>query len=96
MGEWPEEPDQAALPLAEAQEPASGQGWELVDSEVLGELVVFAVDEAAAQRAPAGFVVYTAAELERLDGLTPDGLRCVHKAKKMLAGRVTQVLEVAV
>ncbi len=96
VGEWPEEPDQAALPLAEAQEPASGQGWELVDSEVLGELVVFAVDEAAAQRAPAGFVVYTAAELERLEGLTPDGLRCVHKAKKMLAGRVTQVLEVAV
>jgi hypothetical protein len=87
VGEWPAAEEVAA---ADEEEPAPQQ-WALVDSEVLGEKVVFAADEQAATQAPAGYVAYTAAELERLEGLTPEGLQCVHKAKRCFSGIVKEV-----
>jgi hypothetical protein len=90
VGEWPATEEVAA---ADEEEPAPQQ-WALVDSEVLGEQIIMAADAAAIQQAPAGYVAYTAAELEHLEGLTPEGLQCVHKAKRWFNGTVTQVLEV--
>jgi hypothetical protein len=87
VGEWPAAEEVAA---ADEEEPAPQQ-WALVDSEVLGEQIIMAADAAAIQQAPAGYVAYTAAELEHLEGLTPEGLQCVHKAKRCFSGIVKEV-----
>ncbi len=69
---------------------ARGAGWKLSFSNTLREYVVFADDEAAAARAPAGYVTYTAEELRALGGggLNAEGLKQIHEAKKLLGGRV--------
>lgn len=69
---------------------ARGAGWKLSFSNTLGEYMVFANDEAAAARAPAGYVTYTAEELRALGGggLNGEGLKQVHEAKKLFGGRI--------
>src|SRR5690606_28214288 len=49
---------------------------------------ILARDEEAAKVAPAGFVVYTEAEVALLLTATPDELRQVHEAKRRFGGRV--------
>lgn len=60
-----------------------------IKSAHLGEVVTVALDERAAAGSPAGRVVYTAAEIEQLRGVTPDELRQVHEAKRFWSGHVT-------
>ncbi len=66
------------------------EGWIAIYSEVLGETIILARDEEAAKVAPAGFVTYTEAEVALLLTATPDELRQVHKAKRLLGGRIQE------
>lgn len=59
-----------------------------VDSEVLQEPIILARDDEAAKAAPAGFVIYTEAEVALLLTATPEELREVHKAKRFFSGSV--------
>ena len=58
-----------------------------VTSDVLGERVVFASDNARLDPGER-LVVYRAAELLELQGLSPDELRAVHRVKKLFAGTI--------
>jgi hypothetical protein len=67
-----------------------GPGWVAVRSHVLGETVLFIRDEAVPVPPDAGDLVnYTRAELEILSTATEPGLKDIHRAKKLLGGRVT-------
>ena len=83
VGEWPGD---------KAQEPAAGDGWELIDSETLGECIVLAKDSEAAKRAPKGYVTYTAKEIRLLAGCSPEALRQVHAVKRLISGVLVEVL----
>jgi hypothetical protein len=84
VGEWPGD---------KAQEPAAGDGWELIDSETLGERIVLAKDSEAAKRAPKGYVTYTAKEIRLLTGCSPEALRQVHAVKRLISGVLVEVFE---
>lgn len=58
-----------------------------VTSDVLGERVVFASDNTKLDPGKQP-VVYRAAELRELQGLSPDELRAVHRVKKLFAGTI--------
>jgi len=58
-----------------------------VESDHLGETVIFLSDNAVSDRAEKR-VAYRACELEKLIGLSPESLRRVHEVKKMFDGRV--------
>lgn len=60
----------------------------VVNSEVLGERVVFASDNAPKRETDSGMVEYRAAELRELLGLSPEELRRVHLVKKTFGGKV--------
>ena len=83
VGEWPGDKEQEAT---------EGDGWELIDSETLGERIVLAKDSEAAKRAPEGYVVYTAKEIHLLSGCSPEALRQVHAVKRLISGVLVEVL----
>ena len=58
-----------------------------VTSDVLGERVVFASDNARLDPGEL-LVIYRAAELRELVGFSPDDLRKVHAIKKMFGGTI--------
>lgn len=58
------------------------QGWCLVWSDTLGEMIAFARDDASVAEVPGGIVVYTRDELEAVIGKGPDMLKLVHESKK--------------
>ena len=62
--------------------------WIAIFSEELQEPIVLARDDEAAKAAPAGFVIYTEAEVALLLTATPEELREVHKAKRFFSGFV--------
>lgn len=66
------------------------QGWALVWSDVLGEAIAFAQDDASAVQVPGGIIVYTRSELEQImgKGHPPDMLRLIHEGKKH-GGKIT-------
>jgi hypothetical protein len=71
-----------------------GEGYVLLWSTVLQDLIAFYGDEEARSKIPPGFVPYSEAELEELfgDGRLPlptSTLRLIHEAKKH-GGRVTR------
>lgn len=59
-----------------------------VCSQVLGEEVLFAADNAALPADTGGRVVYRARELALLAGVTPEHLRRIHEAKRVFGGEV--------
>ena len=89
------------LPVQEAQvlpEEASGERLSAllrrqpvvqVNSKVLGEMVLWAADNA---QVPADntLVVYREAELRQMAGRSPEELRAIHATKKALDGEVIQ------
>jgi len=64
------------------------KGFAKINSATLGEVVIFARDDKAAQKAPTGYVVYTMPEIRHLIELKtdPEGLRRIHEAKKVFPG----------
>jgi hypothetical protein len=67
----------------------SGDDYVAVQSELLGEVVVFVRNEDTTVPAELASVVrYTLSELEKLQGLGEAELRAIHAAKKALGGRV--------
>lgn len=65
------------------------QDYFLVRSHVLhGEVIVIARDPEAAKSAPAGYVVYTLSELAEVRDLDSEGLKQIHRTKKLLGGKV--------
>ena len=84
-------PDDAEL--AEIARRVEGEGYILLWSTVLQDLVAFSNSEADADRAPQGVVTYTVGELALLFGDTasapsPDAMHLIHHAKKLGGGRV--------
>lgn len=59
-----------------------------VQSKVLGETVQFAANNCAMTDVDPKSIVYTATELAKLNGVTPEQLRSIHKVKKELDGEV--------
>lgn len=57
-------------------------GYAIVWSEILGETIAFARDDAAAAQVPGGIVCYTRSELEKVIGTGADTLRLIHEGKK--------------
>lgn len=77
--------------LAEIVDSVNAQGYVLLWSTVLRDLVAFALDETARAKIPPGFVAYTLAELEELFGdgkVAPSTLRLIHQAKRLAGGRI--------
>ncbi len=67
-----------------------------VDSDILGETIYFVLDESCRSKVPGGHTSYTLEELENMivgGGLTPEGLREVHRAKKEFRGEVVKLDE---
>lgn len=66
-----------------------------VDSEVFGEVVGFASDEAVASRAPRGMVVYLVPELAVIEkhGYDREGLDIIHRLKQRLNGMLLDPAE---
>ena len=87
---WPhrEGPPVPALGVGEmTREEFSDSGqWAWVESELLGEVIVVAADNA--QELPPKAVIYRAAELARLRGAEPEAVRLVHQVKRVFGGRV--------
>lgn len=80
----------------EAQEEAAAyaeRGWVAIFSEALQEAIILARDEEAAQKAPKGFVTYTAPEVATLAPLSPEELRQVHAVKRCFGGRAIALRE---
>lgn len=70
-------------------------GYLLIQSETLnGEVIAIAENEAARQKVPRGYVVYTTTEMEELKDLSEEDLRLIHAAKKAFSGIGTQVIPV--
>ena len=82
------------LPLSEADKVKKAlreRGIAAIQSDALdGEVIYFARDKKAAQRAPGGAVVYTLEELRAIVQCPPseDGLKRIHVAKKLFNGQV--------
>lgn len=76
-----------ALPLDHLPRPL------LVESAVLGERIYLCADDRQAEGVRAsGLVTYTADEVDELrrTGMTPEGMRAVHEAKRWFPGRVVR------
>lgn len=65
------------------------RGWAVIYSRTLDEPVLWLRDSGVVvPERWRKYVAYTLAELEALRGVTPDGLREIHAAKRVFGGRV--------
>ncbi|MFY9139529.1 MAG: hypothetical protein WAO30_02030 [Thermacetogeniaceae bacterium] len=84
------------LEAQEARELLEKQGWVAVDSKVLGETVLWLKDDNVVYPSRLhNLVKYTLHELKLLTSnpdLTPEGLRRLHKAKKIFQGKIKAVI----
>ena len=88
------EPEATDSELAEIKARVDVEGYVLLWSTVLQDLVAFYRDEEAKRNIPPGFVPYSVAELTELFGqgksCSKDRLRLIHEAKKQGAHIISQ------
>lgn len=64
------------------------EGWQVVESSVLGEAITLAMDHTPSERLPGGCLVYRVpSEVRHLAGQTPAFVRWAHRAKRRGFGR---------
>ncbi|HEY8415947.1 MAG TPA: hypothetical protein VIK99_09265 [Thermaerobacter sp.] len=75
---------------AEAQRELAQRGWTALWSHVLGETVLIVRDENVPlpDSLRRRYVRYTLREIQLLRGVTPEGLRELHAAKRVFGGEV--------
>lgn len=58
-----------------------------IHSQILGEVIYWALNQQVATKAKNG-IVYTLEELKTLQGINQEGLKMMHKAKKVFSGTI--------
>lgn len=89
-----DEPQPAEAVAERTRELLATRGWCLWKCSILGDEIIAVVLDENLEGVPAGYPVYTEAELEELcrDGVSEATLRLVHEAKKLAGATVISVV----